>query len=109
MNFRTLLTSAILAFPACAAQADQTEDLNAFALVLSIPIYADHCGLELSESAIANVGAKTAEMQASMGVNDAQVADLQSQMNDQFGKADCTEGSSDRTNFDNAIKAYEAQ
>ncbi len=109
MNSRAILAAAFLTFTTALATADQAEDLNAFALVVSIPIYADHCGLELSEPAIANVGAKMAEMQAAMGISDAQLADLQGQMNDQFGQADCTEGSSDRTNFDNAIKAYEAQ
>jgi hypothetical protein len=109
MNIRSVLAVAIIASNTGMVHADQTEDLNAFALVLSIPIYADHCAIELSETAIANLNTKTVEMQASMGINDAQVADLQAQMNDQFGKADCTEGSSDRTNFDNAIKAYETQ
>jgi hypothetical protein len=109
MNLKTRLAVAILASNTGIVHADQTEDLNAFALVLSIPIYADHCAIELSETAIGNLGAKSAEMQASIGVSDAQVADLQTQMNDQFGKADCTEGSDDRINFDNAIKAYESQ
>ena len=109
MNSRAILAAAFLTCTTALATADQAEDLNAFALVVSIPIYADHCGLELSETAIANVGAKMAEMQAAMGISDAQLADLQGQMNDQFGQADCTEGSSDRTNFDNAIKAYESQ
>jgi peptidoglycan hydrolase CwlO-like protein len=109
MYRKSFLALAVITINIATVHADQTEDLNAFALVLSIPIYADHCAIDLSESTIANISTKTAEMQASMGINDAQVADLQAQMNDQFGKADCTEGSSDRTNFDNAIKAYETQ
>jgi hypothetical protein len=110
MKFRVFLTSALLASAATFAHADQTEDLNAFALVLSIPIYAEHCGVALDETVSGNVYAKIDEMKSAMGLSDEQVAGFQSQMKEQFSaNADCTEGSSDRTNFESTIKAYGAQ
>ncbi len=109
MKFRLIVASALFASAAPFAHADQAEDLNAFALVLSIPVYAEHCGIALDEAVSGNVYAKIDEMKSAMGLSDEQVAGFQGQMKEQFGaNADCTEGSGDRTNFETTIKAYGA-
>jgi hypothetical protein len=110
MKIRSVLLAARLACMPTFALADQAEDINAFALVLSIPVYADHCGVTVDEATQNNINAKIADMQTQMGLTDDQVNDFHKQMVEQFSaNADCTEGSDDRTNFEKAIADYTAQ
>ncbi len=103
---RALATAFALAISLSPALAQNQEDLNRFALVLSIPIYAGNCEIPLDDTAMANIEAELAGMREEMGISDAQAEDLSNQMMDQIGSADCTEGSDERTAFDEALAGF---
>lgn len=92
---------------AYAAKADQVEDFNAFVQVLAIPVYAHHCEIMLDKDVMDTINADVVSKMGVAGISEEKGVEIQSQMIEQFAaNADCTQGSSDRTNFEAALEAY---
>ncbi len=101
------LATCMLAGVACAAHADEADDFNAFVQVLAIPVYAHHCEIMMDKDVMDTINADVISKMGVAGVSEEKGAEIQTQMVEQFAaNADCTEGSSDRTNFEAALQAY---
>jgi hypothetical protein len=109
MGRPAFLASIMIFGAACAAHADQIEDFNAFVQVLAIPVYAHHCEIMLDKDVMDTINADVVSKMDVAGISEEKGVEIQSQMMEQFASnADCTEGSSDRTNFESALQAYAA-
>ncbi|MDH4439566.1 MAG: hypothetical protein QE284_04210 [Rhizobium sp.] len=107
MGRRAFLATCLLAGVACAAHADEAEDFNAFVQVLAIPVYAHHCEIMMDKDVMDRINADVVSKMDVAGVSEEKGGEIQTQMVEQFAaNADCTEGSSDRTNFEAALQAY---
>lgn len=108
MGMRAVLATCMLVGAASAAYADPAEDLNAFVQALSIPVYAQHCEIMMDKAVMDTINADVVNKMNAAGVSEETGVEIQTQLVEQFGaNADCTEGSSDRTNFEAALAAYE--
>ena len=104
---RAFLAACLLAGTAYAAHADEAEDFNAFVQVLAIPVYAHHCEIMMDKDVMDRINADVISKMGVAGVSEEKGGEIQTQMVEQFSaNADCTEGSSDRTNFEEALQAY---
>lgn len=109
MGLRAVLVTCMFVAAASGAHADEVEDFNAFVQALSIPVYAHHCEIMMDQDVMDAINADVVAKMGVAGVSEDKGIEIQNQMVEQFGaNADCTEGSSDRTNFDAALAAYEA-
>jgi hypothetical protein len=107
MGRRAFLATCMLAGAACAARADEAEDLNAFVQVLAIPVYAHNCEIMMDKDVMDRINADVVSKMGVAGVSEEKGGEIQTEMVEQFAaNADCTEGSSDRTNFEAALQAY---
>jgi len=109
MGVRVFLATCMVVGTAFSAHADEAEDLNAFVQVLAIPVYAQHCEIMMDKDVMDTINADVINKMTVAGLSEEKGLEIQNQMVEQFGaNADCTEGSSDRTNFEAAMAAYEA-
>lgn len=109
MGRHAFLAGIMVLGAAYAAQADQVEDFNAFVQVLAIPVYAHHCEIMLDKDVMDTINADVVTKMGVAGISEEKGIETQSQMIEQFaGNADCTQGSSDRANFEAALEAYSA-
>jgi hypothetical protein len=87
-----------------AAHAD-AEDFNAFVQVLAIPVYAHNCEIMMDKDVLDSINADVVRKMALAGVAEEKGIEIQTQMIEELAaNADCTEGSSDRTNFEAALQ-----
>ncbi|WP_237154965.1 hypothetical protein [Oryzibacter oryziterrae] len=107
MGFARFLAAGIFLGSAVAAHADPAEDLNAFVQALAIPVYAKHCNIMMDKAVMDTINADVVQKMQAAGISEDKGIEIQNQMVEQFGaNADCTEGSSDRTNYEEAVRAY---
>lgn len=110
MAMRALLATCMVVMAASAVHADQVEDFNAFVQVLAIPVYAQHCEIMMDKDVMNAINADVINKMTAAGVSEEKGIEIQTQMVAEFGaNADCTEGSSDRTNFEAMLHDYEAK
>jgi hypothetical protein len=108
MGMRAVLATCMLVMAASAAHADQVEDFNAFVQVLAIPVYAQHCEIMMDKAVMDTINADVVNKMKAAGISEEKGTEIQTQMVAEFGaNADCTEGSSDRTNFEAMLHEYE--
>jgi hypothetical protein len=107
MGMRALLVTCMFIGATSASHADQVEDFNAFVQVLAIPVYAQHCQIMMDQDVMDTINADVVNKMNLAGLSEDKGLEIQNQMVEQFGaNADCTEGSSDRTNFEAALRDY---